>query len=294
MSLIVPRTLLGAALAALLVVAAACSSDPDVAEVDGGDVLTEDEVVEILAVATVGDASLTAGDLGVIDKESARLVITDWSRNEIFYAELAARGFDIDQSFLDEARIELADMALSNPDMADLDSLEGEIAILGQALPTVVVAYLQDLGVEPQWPVQLCSSHILLETEEEALAAIDRLDQGEDFAALAMELSTGPSGPGGGDLGCVDPGSFVSEFVDGAAQVDPPGISAPTQSQFGWHVIEVRSFGSTPSDDSATIVQAFLLTDEFLELRTAAASREVTVDPRYGVWDPSSLSVVPG
>ncbi len=43
--------------------------------------------------------------------------------------------------------------------------------------------------------------HILLKTEDEAIAVIDALRNGGDFAALATERSTGPSGPSGGDLG---------------------------------------------------------------------------------------------
>ena len=44
------------------------------------------------------------------------------------------------------------------------------------------------------------ASHILVETEEEALALIEELDGGADFAELAREHSTGPSGPNGGSL----------------------------------------------------------------------------------------------
>jgi peptidyl-prolyl cis-trans isomerase C len=43
--------------------------------------------------------------------------------------------------------------------------------------------------------------HILVATEEEAQALVERLDAGEDFATLAQEASIGPSGPDGGDLG---------------------------------------------------------------------------------------------
>ena len=100
------------------------------------------------------------------------------------------------------------------------------------------------------------------------------------------------SGPGGGDLGCVDPSSFVAEFVEGAALVDPPGVSAPVESQFGWHVIEVRSFGATPSEDPLAIQNALFSTDEFSAMQEDVLAREVVVDPAYGVWDSDSLSVV--
>jgi peptidyl-prolyl cis-trans isomerase C len=80
--------------------------------------------------------------------------------------------------------------------------------------------------------------HILLKTEDEAKAVIAQLDQGGDFAALAKEKSTGPSGAKGGDLGWFEKGAMVKPFGDAVAKL-PKGShsAAPVQTQFGWHVI---------------------------------------------------------
>jgi parvulin-like peptidyl-prolyl isomerase len=87
---------------------------------------------------------------------------------------------------------------------------------------------------------QAHARHILVETEAEAQAVIERLKAGEDFADLAAELSIDPgSAAEGGDLGFVPRGAFV-EPVNGAVFSLPIGeISEPLQSQFGWHVVEV-------------------------------------------------------
>ena len=45
----------------------------------------------------------------------------------------------------------------------------------------------------------------LVETEEDAQALIEELEGGADFAELAMQNSTGPSGPSGGELGWFQP-----------------------------------------------------------------------------------------
>ncbi|MEO1747299.1 MAG: peptidylprolyl isomerase, partial [Pseudomonadota bacterium] len=58
--------------------------------------------------------------------------------------------------------------------------------------------------------------HILVDTEQEALDVIAELDAGADFAALAQERSTGPSGPQGGDLGYFTRGRMVPEFEEAA------------------------------------------------------------------------------
>ncbi len=84
------------------------------------------------------------------------------------------------------------------------------------------------------------SRHILVETEEEAINALARLNAGEDFADLAAELSTDAgSASNGGDLGFVSRGTFVAS-VDEAAFTLPIGeISDPIESDFGWHILEV-------------------------------------------------------
>ena len=83
--------------------------------------------------------------------------------------------------------------------------------------------------------------HILLETEEAAREVIALLDGGADFAELAKERSTGPSGPKGGDLGYFTADQMVPEFSQAAAALEPGQHSAePTKTQFGWHVIKLE------------------------------------------------------
>lgn len=83
--------------------------------------------------------------------------------------------------------------------------------------------------------------HILLESEDEAKAVIAALADGADFAELAKEKSTGPSGPNGGDLGYFTKGRMVEAFEDAAFALEVGAVSEePVQTQFGWHVIKVE------------------------------------------------------
>lgn len=84
------------------------------------------------------------------------------------------------------------------------------------------------------------AAHILVETREEALSIIDELEAGANFAALAQEHSIGPSGPAGGDLGWFGEGVMVPAFFEAVAELGEGGVSAPLETQFGWHVIELR------------------------------------------------------
>lgn len=88
---------------------------------------------------------------------------------------------------------------------------------------------------------EIKARHILLETEDAAKDVIAQLGKGADFAKLAEEKSTGPSGPRGGDLGWFTKGTMVPEFSEAAFALKPGEVTkAPVKTQFGWHVIKVE------------------------------------------------------
>ena len=91
-----------------------------------------------------------------------------------------------------------------------------------------------DLGLEYN------AAHILVETEEAAKDMIQKLAEGADFAALAQEFSTGPSGPNGGDLGWFNRGDMVGPFDAAVVDMQVGDIAGPVQTQFGWHVISLK------------------------------------------------------
>lgn len=96
----------------------------------------------------------------------------------------------------------------------------------------------QVASIEPEEEIR--ARHILVATEEEALAVIDEIEAGADFADVAKEKSTGPSGADGGDLGYFTSGTMVEAFNDAAFALQPGEISQPVQTRFGWHVIKVE------------------------------------------------------
>jgi len=113
-----------------------------------------------------------------------------------------------------------------------------------EAIQTAYGTFVADTGSREQ----VTASHILVETEDEARAIIAQLDDGADFAALAKEKSTGPSGPNGGELGSFGRGQMVPAF-EAAAFAMPAGSysETPVQTQFGWHVIKVADKGVQPA-----------------------------------------------
>ena len=87
---------------------------------------------------------------------------------------------------------------------------------------------------------EIKASHILIDTESEAIDIINMLNDGDDFAELAKNKSTGPSGPSGGDLGWFKRGQMVPPFEKAAFSLNKNEITQrPVQTQFGWHVIKI-------------------------------------------------------
>ena len=100
---------------------------------------------------------------------------------------------------------------------------------------------------------EIKASHILMDTESEAIDVINMLNDGDDFAELAKNKSTGPSGPSGGDLGWFKRGQMVPPFEKAAFSLNKNEITQrPVQTQFGWHVIKIfdKRIPEAPSYES--------------------------------------------
>ncbi len=95
---------------------------------------------------------------------------------------------------------------------------------------------------------EIHASHILVEKKEEADDIEAKLKAGGDFAALAKEKSKDAgSGANGGDLGFFKKGDMVKPFEEAAIALKPGEVSAPVQSQFGWHVIKLIEKRNRPA-----------------------------------------------
>ncbi|MDD5773123.1 MAG: peptidylprolyl isomerase [bacterium] len=87
---------------------------------------------------------------------------------------------------------------------------------------------------------ELRAKHILLNTEEEANAVLNELNNGRDFDELAKERSKGPSAEKGGDLGYFRKGDMLPEFEDKVFQMKKGEIAGPVKTQFGYHIIKLE------------------------------------------------------
>lgn len=143
-----------------------------------------------------------------------------------------------------------------------------------------------ELADNPADWTSVCMAHILVASEDEARAAIERVTTGEEFAAVATDVSTDTaSAVSGGDLGCTTAGSFVDEFA--AAAMDAPigAVVGPVETQFGFHVLVVSSREeATPDDVRTTLMDQAVVTASdgwLLEILRVAS---VIVSDGFGTW----------
>jgi peptidyl-prolyl cis-trans isomerase SurA len=103
-------------------------------------------------------------------------------------------------------------------------------------------------GGAPVIVQQTHTRHILVKTNElvsesearnRLLGLKERLENKADFVALARAHSEDASATRGGDLGWLSPGDTVPEFERAMSALKPGEVSAPVQTPFGWHLIQV-------------------------------------------------------
>ena len=123
-------------------------------------------------------------------------------------------------------------------------------------------------------PATVRASHILIaikagaganvvkQKKDAATKAWSRANAGEDFNALAKELSEEPgAAESGGDLGFFPKDRMVTEFAEAAFALNVGEISKPVKTQFGWHVIKVtdkKEAGTVPFSEAKEQIITYL------------------------------------
>ena len=108
--------------------------------------------------------------------------------------------------------------------------------------------------------------HILVKTKDEAEKIAKEVTGGADFAEAAKKYSQDSGGESGGDLGYFTKGQMVKPFEEAAFSMEKGKVSAPVQSEFGWHIIKVEdkrdrqppTFEEVKDQITASLIQAKL------------------------------------
>ncbi|MEX0834611.1 MAG: peptidylprolyl isomerase, partial [Nitriliruptor sp.] len=290
------------------------------ATVDGSDISRE--LLERIVTSQLSGEGAPPGDeLAAATGEVQRNVLSTLISIEIVEGLAEEEGIELSEEDLDtayEEQVELyeeqAEMSGQDPDfevfldsiglteeeyrdliVADVARREALTALYAEEISDDDVQALYEETAEPQ----IDSRHILVETEDEAQDAIDRIEGGEDFADVAADVSTDGSAQDGGNLGVAPASRYVPEFADAISSGEVGELLGPVQTDFGFHVIEVLdvqdppSFEATEEQLRAQLEQQNEQNPELLaRYEEAFAEADVTVAAGLGEWDAEQGRVV--
>jgi parvulin-like peptidyl-prolyl isomerase len=189
--------------------------------------------------------------------------------------------------------------------------LEGQLAGKTEVTEEEAKKFYEENKTEFAQPETVKASHILFRVNKEdseevvnqklkaAQGAEARAKKGEDFTALAKELSEEPGAKeSGGDLGFFPKDRMVPEFAEVAFSEKVGEISNPVRTQFGWHVIKVtdkKPAGTLPYDEVKSQLMTYLkakkqeeAAQEVLKSLRDSAKIENTLPPPVSSPSPSA------
>ncbi|MEL6641266.1 MAG: peptidylprolyl isomerase [Pseudomonadota bacterium] len=252
------------------------------------------DVTAETVVATVGDTEITMGEIIIartqLPPQYAQLPVEALFNGLI--DQLIQQQLLADEAEEVSAQIEYT---LSNERRA---LIAGEVitAIAENAITEADVQAAYDARFADAEDIQeFNAAHLLVETEEKAAAAKARIDEGAAFADVARDVSTGPTGPNGGNLGWFGPGAMVPTFEEAVTALEVGGVSEPFETQFGWHVatlLETRVQARPTLDQlRPQIAQELQEAAVTARLDELAAAQTIT-KPEPGEFDPALIDAL--
>lgn len=137
----------------------------------------------------------------------------------------------------------------------------------------------QITGELPDEAEQVHARHILVETQEEAEAILEQLENGADFAELAREHSTDETTRDeGGDLGFFPRGVILPEFEEVAFNLEVGERSGIVETPFGYHIIEMLERETRPIPDEIREGLRQQMIENWLEAQHAQAEIKTYLD----------------
>ena len=214
----------------------------DVTEADITDALAKNDGSEVLA--TVGEHEVTLGDVALTFS-----TLPDQMRNqpndrmlEAITEQLVSEYALMDKAIaagLENSKEVKARLEASRRATLAESYITAELArrVTDEALQEGYKMMVADFPAEEE----VRARHILVDEEDDAKDIAEALrGSAEDFAKMAAEKSTGPSGASGGDLGFFKKGDMVAPFAEAAFALKPGEVSDPVKTRFGWHVIKLE------------------------------------------------------
>ncbi len=170
----------------------------------------------------------------------------------------------------------------------------------GVALQQVVDTSVTDAAIQAAYDARFAdaapsteynAAHILVDSEEKAIALKAELDAGADFAELARANSSDGAAANGGDLGWFGVGMMVKPFEDAVLAAEVGKVTGPIQTDFGWHLLIVKEtrVAAQPTIDDLRDELASEVETAAVEARVAEVTAGAAVTRSAEGIDPAVL-----
>lgn len=186
-------------------------------------------------------------------------------------------------------------IALENEQRAFLANIGltrvAEAAVTDESIAAAYLAFTTEFDGREPTP-EYNASHIIVQTEEEAIKLRAELDAGADFATLAREHSFDGAAANGGNLGWFGPGAMIPEFENAVAAMEVGSISGPLQTQFGWHLIQLNETRMTTAPALEEVRDALVesIQREAAQAEMNRLKEAATITRSFEGLDPALLS----
>ena len=306
MIVLTPRRLIALSVLAITAMTAttSCSSVTKDAARFNDESLSNSEFDDLLVgyAAAVPNAFLASGNL---DIAVAQAIVQNWISTQAVVAALDQAGIKI----TDEDRNSALEALQTESGFTDASQVVQDFYVLASASQNVAnrefgmnTADLEALYTEKGTQSgAVCLRAILVATKDEIDAVDARLAAGEDFAAVAQDVSIDSSATNGGALqdqttggACLEQAAFESQVTpEFLTALDGAKVGATTAAfeipSAGWVILLVRPFDDV-ADDVATLISGNGAVEAGRAILTNA---KIWVSPEYGRWDASILGIVP-
>ena len=243
-------------------------------------------------IATVGETEITLGQM-IIARAQLPQQYTQFPDDVLFQGVLDQL---IQQQVLADSLTDVPGRVAFAIENERRSLMAGEVInniTTGAATDDAIAAAYQERYASATPATEYNASHLLVETKEEAIAAKTRIDAGEEFADVARDVSTGPTGPNGGNLGWFGKGQMVAEFEATTVALTVGDVSDPVQTQFGWHVVTLLDTRNkdVPTLDAVRQELFGEIQEAAIQARLSELTEAATiVKPEADAFDPSLIS----
>ncbi|MGL4800143.1 MAG: peptidylprolyl isomerase [Cellulosilyticaceae bacterium] len=238
-------------------------------------------------IAKVDGRMITEADLNALiqnlgpnasrfaNADGRKKLIEELVTQELFYSDAVENGLDKEEAFV----VALEQMKSNLLKQYALNKLLSNITVSDEEARAHFDQNPDMFKAQPS----ARASHILVQTQEEADSIAKEIAEGLAFEDAAVKYSLCPSKERGGDLGEFSTGQMVPEFEQAVFAMKDGDISAPVQTQFGFHLIKAVAIKDAPEVKFEEVIDQVKNYCASVKTNVVYAEKQAELKQKYAV-----------